>query len=269
VDFIEILVLGLVQGITEWVPISSKTQDTFVYAQVYQGDMSTLVPVLLYLHIGTLLSAVIYFRGELIALARECLQKQMDVRKHARGTPGFLFTSLLFTGIVGIPLLVIEKIFLPGLDARLLFVVMGLGLVLTGILLALRKGTGTRERQDVGWRDGVLTGIMQGLSVLPGISRSGTSTTGLIWRGFDAESSFHLSFLLSIPTVIVAELFLYVNGSLAAFPVADGIALALSSFAFGYLTLGILLKIVSKVNLAYVALALGALMAAAGLLGQA
>lgn len=266
-DIITIMVLGLVQGITEWVPVSSKTQDTFVYLKLFHGDPAAVVPILLFLHIGTVLAAIIYFRKEIAAMIGDFMKRPTDVRAHAQGKIGFLFTSLLFTGIVGVPLLLIEKKFFPSLDAGLLFIIMGVGLAVTGLMLAIRKATNERKTEDAGWKDGILTGLLQGLSVLPGISRSGTSTTGLIWRGFDSESSFHLSFLLSIPTVVIAELIFYVNGSLASFPITDGLLLALCSFVFGYLTLGALLRIVRGVNLAYVALALGLLMTIVGVLG--
>ena len=266
-DLISIIILGLVQGITEWIPISSKTQDTLVYLTFLNGDPAFVVPILLYLHIGTVLAAVVYFRKEIYEIWSGFTKKPLDVQGHPKGKLGFLFTSLLFTGIIGVPLLLLEKTFFPLLDASLLFVVMGLGLMLTGVLLFLQKRGGTRKTENADWKDGLLTGLMQGFSVLPGISRSGTTTTGLIWRGFDSESSFHLSFLLSIPTVIVAELVLYIGGGLTSFPIFDGILLALSSFVFGYLALDILLKIVRRINLAYFALALGLLIIVAGLIG--
>jgi len=266
-DILSIIVLGIVQGITEWIPVSSKTQDTFVYLQFLHGDPSSVVPVLLYLHIGTVIAAIVYFRRELLALASAFLARPADFRAHADGKIGFLFAALLGTGLVGLPLLLMEREFLPGLDAGLLLAAMGIGLFVTGFLLLRQKGAKMRTGAKAGWKDGIFTGLLQGLSILPGVSRAGTSTTGLIWRGFDSESSFHLSFLLSIPTVILAELVFYVGGGITAFPVADGLLLALSSLVFGYLALDAILIIVKKVNLAYVVFALGAIMLAAGLSG--
>ena len=266
-DIFSIIILGLTQGITEWVPISSKTQDTLVYVKFLGGDPAMVIPVLLYLHIGTVLAATIYFRKEIAGILNAIVKKPTAIGEHARSKPGFLFTALLFTGVVGVPLLLVEKIFFPSMEWGLLLVLMGAGLVLTGFFLSSHKGIKIRTVEEVGWKDGVLTGILQGLSVLPGVSRSGTSTTGLIWREFDSESSFYLSFLLSIPTVIMAELVFYVGGAVKIFPVSDGILLALSSFFFGYITLDSLLRIVKRVNLAYFAAALGLIMIAAGLLG--
>lgn len=268
-DIVSILILGLVQGITEWVPVSSKTQDTAVYLALLGGNPSSVVPILLYLHIGTLVAAIIYFRKELHGMLLSLLRRPADAHSYTDGKPGFLLAALAGTGIIGFPLLLIEKEFLPSLNGGLLFAVMGIGLLLTGLLLLRQKsGPGMRNAGSVTWLDGLFTGLLQGLSILPGVSRAGTSATGLIWRGFDSESSFNLSFLLSIPTVVFAELAFYVaGGGTQSFPLLDGILLALSSLFFGYLTLDALLKIVKKVNLAYVAFALGFIIIAAGLFG--
>jgi undecaprenyl-diphosphatase len=266
-DPLSILILGLVQGVTEWIPVSSKTQDTLVYLSFLHGEPSLVVPILLYLHLGTFFAAILYFRSDIRDMAREFMGKPMDIRAHLGDRPGFLFTALLFTGLVGIPILVLERRSLPNMDASLIFLFMGIGLIITGIFLLSQKGARLRGAEEVTWRDGVLTGLLQGLSVLPCISRSGTSTTGLIWRGFDSESSFRLSFLLSIPTVILAEMVFYIGGSLLTFSPADGVLLALASFAFGYLTIEAVLRVVKRVNLTYVALGMGVIIIAVSLAG--
>jgi undecaprenyl-diphosphatase len=266
-DIVSLLILGIVQGITEWIPISSKTQVTFVYLTFFKGNISTVIPVLLYAHLGTLLAAMLYFRKEIICLGREFSRSPFDIHGHLNGKTGFLFTALVFTALVGVPLLLLEKTFFPTFEAGLLYAVMGAGLIITGLLLLSHNGTTTRTTEEVTWKDGILTGLLQGLSSLPGISRSGTSTTGLIWRGFDSESSFYLSFFLSIPTVFFAEILLYIGGGLVTFPLTDGIILFTSSFIVGYLTLDTLLKLIRKVNIAYVVLAMGIIIIVVGLSG--
>ncbi|MEI7857274.1 MAG: undecaprenyl-diphosphate phosphatase [Methanomicrobiales archaeon] len=64
-DIVSLLILGMVQGITEWIPISSKTQVTFVYLIFLKGNISNILPILLYAHVGTLLAAILYFRMEI------------------------------------------------------------------------------------------------------------------------------------------------------------------------------------------------------------
>jgi undecaprenyl-diphosphatase len=263
VDLIAALILGLVQGVTEWIPVSSKTQVTFVYLAILHGESSSVLPILLYGHLGTVCAASLSFRREIAGIARAVLRRPSP----PPGEAGFLLTALLFTGALGIPLLLLERRFFPALDAGLLYAVMGAGLILTGFLLLTQKGRNLRTREEVTWKDGILTGLLQGLSTLPGVSRAGTSTTGLIWRGFGSESSFHLSFLLSIPTVLVAEVLLYAAGGLAALPVTTGILILLTSFAVGYVTLGAILKVVQKVNIAALVFVLGIAIILVGLAG--
>jgi undecaprenyl-diphosphatase len=268
-SFFQLLILGAVQGITEWIPVSSKTQVTFVYLKIFHGDPTLVIPILMYVHLGTVIAATIYFRKELLDIIKEIADHPGDLRRHSGGKVGFLFTALLLTGIVGIPLLLLEKWYLPTLDAGLLYAVMGFGLIVTGILLLTHKRGNTREVKEVNWKDGVLTGLLQGLATLPGISRSGTSTTGLIWRGFDSGSSFYLSFLLSIPTVILAEILLsYGSAGMKGLPAADGLILLLTSLVIGYLTLDGLLRVVKRINIAYLVLVLGILIVIVGLTGS-
>ena len=272
-DPIQIIILGIVQAITEWLPLSSKTMDTLVYTRFFNGSMATAVPVLLFLHVGTLCAAAIYFRREIVGLFREYLSAPLDIERHKRGKVGFLATAIVFTGIVGVPILIAEKFLFPDLSMNLLLSLMGAGLIATGFLLTTHKKDRWRATEAASWKDGILTGALQGLSTIPGVSRAGCSTTGLIWRGFDAESAFNLSFLLSIPTVFIAEMALWgfqiaTGGSaIAPLPLADGLMLALSSFVFGYVTIEVLLKFAHRVNVASLAFIFGIMMLVFGLVG--
>ncbi|VVC00358.1 Undecaprenyl-diphosphatase [uncultured archaeon] len=270
-DIIQIAILGIVQAISEWLPLSSKTMDTLVYTRFFGGGAESVIPLLLFLHIGTMLAAAVYFRDEIIRLAKKFLAAPTDWKAHSQGEIGFIITALFFTGVIGFPILVAEKYFLPQLDASALMVVMGAGLVITGFLLSSQAKKRWRNFEAATWKDGLLTGLMQGLSTLPGVSRAGTTTTALIWKGFDSESAFHLSFLLSIPTVFLAELVLWAaQGGLAipaGFTVTEGLMLAASSFVFGFLMLGALLKIAHRINVAWLAFAFGIMMLVVGLIG--
>jgi undecaprenyl-diphosphatase len=267
-DILSVILLGLVQAITEWLPLSSKTMDTLVYTEILGGSKASVVSVLLFLHVGTMLAATIYFRKEIALLAKNFLSAPTDVQKHKEGKIGFLVTALFFTGVVGVPILLLEKFVLPNLEGGALLSVMGAGLVLTGFLLTTQHKNMWRTAGSATWKDGVLTGLLQGLATLPGVSRAGTSTTALIWRGFDAESAFYLSFLLSIPTVFLAEVVLWLaQGGISAIPIGDGLALAAASFAFGYLTIEVLIKIAHKINVASLAFVFGIAMLVFGLVG--
>ncbi|MCX6769355.1 MAG: undecaprenyl-diphosphate phosphatase [Candidatus Micrarchaeota archaeon] len=267
-DIFQAIVLGIVQAVTEWLPLSSKTMDTLVYTRFFGGSMGSVVSVLLFLHIGTLLAATVYFRAEIFQVARKFLSAPTDWRMHRRNEVGFLITALFFTGVVGIPLLAIEKLFLPTLEANALLTLMGAGLVLTGFLLSTQKKNRWKLAHSACAEDGVLTGLLQGLSVIPGVSRAGCTTSALIWKGFDAESAFHLSFLLSIPSVFVAEVVIWVaQGGISALPLVDGLMLIGTSFVFGYATIKVLLEFAHKINVASLAFVFGIMMLIFGLVG--
>lgn len=258
-DLFSIIVLGLVQGITEWIPISSKTQVTLVYLRFLGGSPSLVIPILLYVHLGTLFAAIICFRKEIQEISGAVLSNSFNRRTYIDGKTGFLITALFFTGLVGLPILYAEKTVLPNLNGTSIFLIMGLGLILTGLLLLSQKKLQPRRSESVGWKDGIFTGFLQGLSTLPGVSRAGTTSTALIWRSFDSESAFHLSFLLSIPSVAMAEIVFYLGSQTGNLPTADGVSLAISSFFFGYLSLGTILHFVKRINIAYLAMLLGIL----------
>ncbi len=108
-DIFSIIILGLVQGITEAIPLSSKTQDTLAYLTFLHGDPALVVPILLYLNMGSVLAALIYFRKDILQIAKDFISKPLDVKAHAQGRLGFLFTALLLTGVVGLPLLYLSN----------------------------------------------------------------------------------------------------------------------------------------------------------------
>jgi undecaprenyl pyrophosphate phosphatase UppP len=100
--------------------------------RLYDGDPTLVIPVLLYVHLGTVIAAPFYFRSELTSIYHEIACNSLDIQHHASGKSGFIFVALLFTGIIGIPLLVAEKELFPALDASLLYALMGAGLFVTG-----------------------------------------------------------------------------------------------------------------------------------------
>jgi len=267
-DLFQIAIIGIVQAVTEWLPLSSKTMDTIVYTQFFGGETSSVLSVLLYLHFGTMIAAAIYFRKEIFGLAAKLFAERKNVGGLANGKIGFLFSSLALTALVGFPILLAEKFILPNLDGATLYIIMGIGLIVTGFMLTAQHKNRWRSHESSGWKDGILTGALQGLAALPGISRAGATTTALVWRGFDAESAFHLSFLLSIPTVFCTEVvFWLAQGGISAIPFAEGAALSLSSFFFGYLTIGALTQIAHRINVASLAFVFGIIMLLFGLFG--
>lgn len=276
-DLFSIIILGIVQGLAEWLPISSKTSVAFTFMQLLGGQANLVIPILLSVHVGTMLAATIYFRREIIGLVHSfripALTKEglaaFSTTQHA-----FFLCALAATGVIAVPLLIAQKIFLTGLSMGWLLAVMGAGLLLTAILLRTQsKAAKMRTQQSAGWLDGLTMGALQGLSTLPGLSRSGCTTTAAVWRGFDAESAFRLSFMLSIPTVFLAEMVLWGYqiysepaslGGMVGFSPLDALGLALVSFVVGLASIDALIKLAHKIDFSYLVGAFGIIMLIAG-----
>jgi len=276
-DLFTIVILGIVQGVAEWLPISSKTTVTFVFLQFFGGSADSVIPILLCAHVGTMLAAALYFRKEILALAREfripAISKD-GLASFSRTPHAFYLAALIATGAIAVPLLILQKLALTNISLGWLLALMGAGLLLTALLLfSQRKTARMRPAASASWIDGLAMGALQGLSALPGLSRSGCTTTAAVWRGFDADAAFRLSFILSIPTVFCAEMLLWgyqlysQAGGLTmptGFSITDAFGLALVSFIVGWLTIDALLKVAKKIDFTLFVAAFGLLMLAAG-----
>jgi undecaprenyl-diphosphatase len=270
-DILSILILGLVQGITEWVPISSKSMCSYVYLMMGE-DPQNLIYVLLYLHLGTILSAILYFRHHLFELAKQTLALR-SVSQFRDSHAGFYICALIGTGVIGLPLLLLQKFVFESLASvettSLIFLLMGVGLLITSYFLYIQKSKIHEKKiQSANVFDGFFVGLFQGLSVLAGVSRSGTTTTALAILKYEPKAIFELSFILSIPTVICAEiLFYFLDINFASFDIVQAILLASSSFVFGYLTIDAIIRFVKKFNLATLAAGFAIVMILTAILG--
>lgn len=190
---VQATILGLIQGLTEFFPVSSSGH--LAIAQYFLPGFEQ--PGLLFdvlLHAGTMVAVIFYFRRDLIALLLCCAPG---------GDPGdrrilrLLILASVPTAIIGLAAKdVVEQLFemMP---------VVGAMLLITGLLLyyAGRAQQGGRSLGQMNKRDALLVGIAQGLAVMPGISRSGSTIGCLLLRGIDAEAAARFSFLLALPAV--------------------------------------------------------------------
>lgn len=247
-DFFSAILLGIIQGITEWLPISSKSQVTLT------GTWLGLPPtdafgIAIFLHIGTVLAAIWYFRKDL----KEILQmRDKPLLK-------FLIIALIGTAITGIPAYFITKNALLA-NAFLITLVVGIFLVLSGALQLYsqrKKDAKCDACNELTNKNGFVLGLCQGLAGLPGVSRSGITVSALLLESFSPEQAFRISFLLSIPSVIGLEIMM------AAFdPIVvstELLAGTVSAFVFGILSLSILMKLVKRISFGWFAIAFGIL----------
>ena len=230
-EILDAIILGIVQGITEWLPISSSG-----HLVIFQELFSMQVPVFfdIMLHFATLIVIFMVFWNDIVKIIKSWVKWRKD-QYFKMGW--FIFLGSIATAIIGFTF----KNSILGLFHSLFAV--GIALICTGIILFMTKFFQGKRRLK--WYDSVIIGIMQGLALVPGISRSGsTISTGLL-LGIERKLMAKFSFLLVIPAIIGATILEFdPNFIIGDFgPVLVGMIV---SIIVGYFSLRLLLKIVLR-----------------------
>ena len=247
---IESALLGLLQGLTEWLPVSSQGVVTAVSAFLFDYDASDAVALALWLHVGTSLAAVVAFRREVAGIAREVLSDPT----HPSPLLAFLAVGTVVSAGIGLPLLLLLDELSGAFGAGAMALVGGL-MVATGVVQMRRPVSGTRDRAGLSLLDAVLTGVAQGLAALPGLSRSGLTVAVLLGRRVERSEALVLSFLLGIPAGLAAALFAGLESG--ALRTAEGVVGAAVAFVVGLASIKVLLALARRVNLAFFVVLVG------------
>jgi undecaprenyl-diphosphatase len=260
---VQAVLLGVLQGVLEWLPVSSEAGVAVASTVVANADPAAATRLALFLHAGTAVAATAYYRAELVEVARSV----RVARPFAEGTTdlSFLVVATLATGATGVPAFLALEAAVSTLEGGLFLALVGGLLVLTGVVQRFAAGLSLGDRAVPDWVDAVLVGGLQGLAVMPGVSRSGTTVSALLLRGHDGESSLRLSFLLSIPAALGANALVVLDDGLPAItPLAAVVALAVSAVV-GYLVVDALVRLVRRVPFWSVCVSFGGLGVVAGL----
>ena len=237
---LQAIVLGIVQGLTEFLPISSTGHLRIVPAFLGWEDPGAAFTAVTQL--GTLAAVLLYFRHDLSEIIRGLWAGLRDPA--ARGTQEFKVGLLI--GIGTVPIAVFGFLFRNQIDsgARSLYLI-GSTLIVLGLLLLGAERVSRRDRQieSLTMRDGIIIGFAQALALVPGVSRSGATLTAGLFLNFDRAAAARYSFLLSIPAVVLSGLFELrdIGGEGAASPGATAIA-TLLAFVVGYASIAFLLR---------------------------
>lgn len=191
-------VLGIVQGISEWLPISSKTQ--ILIASTYLLKITSFNAAYafgLFMEIGTILASVIYFRREVVGLIKYLLR----IDKHSsKKLFNYVIISTIVTGIIGAPIYIVVDSFNGIYNIGIPMLIIGLVLILDAVLIKIARSKysvnkNRKTLKDMNILDYIFVGIAQGLAALPGVSRSGATTSTLLLMNMDAAEAFRLSFI--------------------------------------------------------------------------
>jgi undecaprenyl-diphosphatase len=239
-DAFQAIVLGIVQGLTEFLPISSTGHLRIVPAFLGWEDPGAAFTAVTQL--GTLAAVLLYFRVDLWRIVTTWLRslREPELRSSLDARMGW------YIGLGTIPIAIFGFIFKDQIEegARSLYLI-GTTLIVLGLLLLLAEKVATHERplERINRRDAVVIGFAQACALVPGVSRSGATLTAGMFLGFDRPSAARYSFLLSVPAVVLSGLFelrkIGDEGGAGFLPTAIATLLA---FLVGYATIAFLLR---------------------------
>ncbi|MFH1462738.1 MAG: undecaprenyl-diphosphate phosphatase [bacterium] len=218
-------VLGVIQGLFEWLPISSEGMVALA-SQFLIKEINPL-EVAIFLHLGTLLAVLIYFRKDWLEILRLKNNRLLN----------FLIIATLVSLAVGYPLY--NLVFNLAIGSSLLLI-MGFGLLFTAYFHKSKKTSEISSRKLA-----LITGILQGLAVIPGLSRSGATIFGLSLGKFNPKEVLKVSYMMSAPVTLAGAGFIFLRNP--SF-VLDGWPALILSFLVGIITLGFLIKLASKID---------------------
>jgi len=243
VDLLQAIVLGIVQGLTEFLPISSSGHLRIVPAFMGWEDPGAAFTAVIQL--GTMAAVVLYFRADLWRITTAWLASLRD-RSRRSELDARIGWYLIFGTI---PICIFGFTFSHQIEngARSLYLI-GTTLIVLGVVLLIAEKVSTRERalDSLTRRDAIVIGFAQALALVPGVSRSGATITAGLFLGFDRVAAARFSFLLSVPAVVLSGLFELrgvldgsAEGSVGLGPTAVATLLA---FVSGYASIAFLLK---------------------------
>ncbi|MGM0438257.1 MAG: undecaprenyl-diphosphatase UppP [Bacillota bacterium] len=236
-DFLNVVILGIVQGVTEFLPISSSG-----HLVIFQHFMEVKEGLTLnvFLHFGTLLAVVLVFWEDIWAM--------ITLKKKYRKLTYYVIIGSIPAGVIGI---LFEDLF-----ERLFstVTVVGFALLVTGTLLWISDRLEIKERkmEDMEISDSIVVGFAQAFAIIPGISRSGSTIVGGLFKGLNRQLAAKYSFLLSVPVIggatllKVKDLFTIGMGNITVLELLIG---TFSAAIAGYFSIKLLLKLINQEKL--------------------
>ena len=253
-SLIESIILGIIQGITEFLPISSTGHLTLagklmgLISEEHPEHWTSFIAVI---QLGTMISILVYFWKDLWNILTEFLQQNLQRRvQYSKQSTNSKLGWMIILGTI--PIVVIGLLFKDMIEGALtknLYVISG-SLIVLAIILAAAEKTAKfkKDIEDITVLDSILIGLAQAVALIPGSSRSGTTITGGLFLGLKRDVAARFSFLLSVPAIFASgmlqlkESLAYINYDMAVSMIVATIVSGIS----GYLAIDFLLKFLKK-----------------------
>ena len=251
---LEAAFLGIVQGLTEFLPVSSSAHLRIIPALAGWADPGAAFTAIV--QIGTLVAVLLYFRKDIFSIVRAVIEGM--VRRKPLGSAEAKMGWMIVAGTL--PIVFFGLLFKSEIETSLRSLywvssaLIGLALILSlaerKIKLRLETDLPLKSMKEIGWKEALLIGLAQSVALIPGSSRSGVTITGGLFLNLSREAAARFSFLLSLPSVFAAALLeLYETwGSITASP--DGITnimvATLAASIVGYASIAFLLNYLKK-----------------------
>ncbi|MHA1410858.1 MAG: undecaprenyl-diphosphate phosphatase, partial [Candidatus Odinarchaeia archaeon] len=243
-----LLILAVMQGVLEWLPVSSQGQSLIILVNIFGIDIDVALSITLWLHVGTMIAVVYFYRKEYLSAIKGETEESRIIRK-------FLIIATLTTAIAAVPLFIILINVFPRILGDFIAVITGIFLLVTGLVIYFsKKKYGEKDIFALSNTDMILAGLFQGFAILPGISRSGITIAFLLIMGYRNKTSLKLSFMMSAPAVLGGIILNSVIGTSAisyGIPVYILTLIVIITAIVGLLTIKILTKAAQKINFAY------------------
>ncbi len=246
-DIFQTIVLALIQGLSEFLPISSSAHLLLPKELLGWSDQGLAFDVVV--HLGTLFAVVYYYRSNIKTLSGDFYHSLID--KKTVGESKLAWGVLLGT----IPVGLVGLFFKDFIEANFRSIeVIAYATLLFGFLLAVADWVSKRNpspRKSINWMDVLFVGVMQALALIPGTSRAGITITAGLLIGLSAQMSTRFAFLLSIPVITLSAFLMLLELSHSAIEV-DWIALVMAFIVAGisaYLTVVFFIKLLDKIGL--------------------
>lgn len=240
-DWFQAIVIGIVQGLTEFLPISSTAHVRIVPELMGWGDPGAAFTAVIQL--GTLLAVLVYFWKDIVRVTGSWVAGLRHTSK--RDNPDYRLGWAVFYGTIPVSVFGFLLKDLIGDQFRSLYVIATALIVLALLLgVAEKAANHVRTTTDVKVSDGWIIGFCQALALIPGVSRSGSTITGALFLGFNREAAARVSFMLSVPAIFFAGIFelLAEKEHIAALGVGPVIASTIAAFVSGYASIEFLLR---------------------------